>query len=165
MKSTAWRNPPPQNHPRSRGPDKPHRPRLSGPSWGCVVVDEHGQHGRGGGGDRYVPVPTPKGCSPHGPLAQPGVLAAPQAQGASRSSVRGTGQGQRHRYEAALGPALPRGVHGLCTPLKEQGVPPVSQCKFRESQGTAARLRLWMGGAPGAREEVAAQPPGVQRRS
>lgn len=150
MKSTAWRNPP--QPPLVKG-DKPHpRIPLDHPS-SSPGMRGHRVAWAAGMWRRRGPLhacPHTMGVSPtphHGPLTQPRVPAAPRARGAGRSSVRVSGRGQGHCYKAAPRPVLPWGGRGPCTtaPQRNQGVPPVSQCKFTESQGTAARPRLCTG--------------------
>lgn len=107
-----------------------------------MVRAQHGQQKCGGGRDHYVPVPTPQNCHPR-PLARPGVPAAPEP-GVPAGAASGAGRGRGRCYEGALG---------------ARGVPPVSQCKFTESQGTAARLRL----CPGQPGGSGGSSPAVQR--
>lgn len=59
-------------------------------------------------------------------------------------AASGADRGQGHCYEGALG---------------ARGVPPVSKCKFTETQGTAARLRL----CPGQPGGSGGSSPAVQR--
>lgn len=65
---------------------------------------------------------------PHGSLAQPGVLAFPQASGASSSSVREAGRGQGHCYEpGGKGAMYPRQRNPLevpsCVAVQVHGKP------------------------------------------
>ena len=160
---------PPPQPPLVKG-DKPHPP---GPP---VIIPRDAQSQSSTGSRDVEEVRTATCLSPyhgsvappHGPLTQPGVPAAPRARGAGRSSVRVSGRGRGHCYKAAPRPVLPWGGRGPRTtaPQRNQGVPPVSQCKFTESQGTAARPRLCTGEPTGlVRVRRPRSPPGVQRRS
>lgn len=157
---------------------------------GCVVRAQHGQRRCGGGRDRYVPVPTARGCPPP-PLAQPGVPAAPRSRAAGGSSLRALLRGcpggprgpsrvrvqvqgkPRHRRRAAA----PAGAAPLCKGEVSQGggrghgprgaasrAGPAGQSYGRGgAQGHAAPGRSGSPGWAAGRGHVRGSSPGVRQ--